>query len=262
MPPDAEHGSWRARWHATVRRLLIVDSPAREDALLDTVTRATRPTVLAFVNAHAMNGIARSTAFCEALHAADLVLRDGSGMALLLGLLQQPAGLNMNGTDLIPKIMRRYAGRCVALFGTQEPFLSSARALVEATVAPGSTCVAAHGFLPAADYVRLAAAAAPDLIVLGMGMPRQEQVARELRSALAHPCLIVCGGAIIDFLGGKTPRAPHWMRAAGVEWMFRLALEPRRLFMRYVVGNPLFIARALMLAPVAAHTGRGDRPAA
>ena len=69
-----------------------------------------------------------------------------------------------------------------------------------------------------------------------------------LRAALGFPCLIICGGAIIDFLGGKIPRAPRWMRRTGLEWAFRLALEPRRLFRRYVIGNPVFIARTLSLA--------------
>ena len=73
-------------------------------------------------------------------------------------------------------------------------------------------------------------------------------MAAALRTVISHPCLIVCGGAIIDFLGGKTPRAPLWMRQVGLEWVFRLALEPRRLFHRYVIGNPLFLMRALRLA--------------
>jgi hypothetical protein len=65
---------------------------------------------------------------------------------------------------------------------------------------------------------------------------------------VGYPCLIVCGGAIIDFMGGKTARAPQWMRKTGIEWVFRLLLEPRRLFQRYVVGNPVFLARAFAMA--------------
>jgi len=105
--------------------------------------------------------------------------------------------------------------------------------------------------------VRLAAAHRPAIIVLGMGMPRQEEVAGLLRAALGFPCLIICGGAIIDFLGGKTSRAPAWLRRAGLEWAFRLALEPGRLFRRYVIGNPLFIARALKLAAQSLRQERG-----
>ena len=94
-------------------------------------------------------------------------------------------------------------------------------------------------------YVELAQVYQPALIVLGMGMPRQEEVAAALRSTLNYPCLIVCGGAIIDFWAGKTPRAPLWVRRVGMEWGFRLVMEPRRLFQRYVIGNPLFLIRAL-----------------
>jgi exopolysaccharide biosynthesis WecB/TagA/CpsF family protein len=86
------------------------------------------------------------------------------------------------------------------------------------------------------------------LIILGMGMPRQEIVALALRAALHRPCLIVCGGAILDFLGGRVPRAPRLLQGLGLEWAWRLAREPRRLFRRYVLGNPVFIGRALLLA--------------
>jgi exopolysaccharide biosynthesis WecB/TagA/CpsF family protein len=204
-----------------------------------------------------MNSAAGDRGFHEAVVSADVVLRDGSGMATLLSMLKRSPGLNLNGTDLIPKILGRHAGRSIALFGTQEPYLSAARDRVVQRIAPGCRCTTQHGFLGTDAYVQAAVAEQPDLIVLGMGMPRQEQVALALREALGHPCLIVCGGAIIDFLGGKTSRAPAWMRRSGLEWAFRLALEPRRLFGRYVIGNPLFLARAMRL--VATSPKRGDR---
>ena len=239
---------WQPRWQELVQGVVRVHTQRGEQQLLDTLSQPAEPTVLAFVNAHAMNSAAGSKKFFDALMAADIVLRDGMGMAILLKLLNQPPGLNLNGTDLIPKILRRYAGRSIALFGTQDPYLRSARERVMNQLAPGSRCLTTHGFLDIPDYVRLAAAHRPELIVLGMGMPKQEEVACTLRAAVGYPCLIVCGGAIIDFMGGKTSRSPVWMRSAGLEWLYRLMLEPRRLFHRYVVGNPVFLARALRLA--------------
>ncbi|MDB5874136.1 MAG: b-glycosyltransferase, Glycosyltransferase Family 26-like protein [Ramlibacter sp.] len=248
---------WQARWHQLVKGIVRVQSARGEEQLLDSLAHPVEPLVLAFVNAHAMNSAAVSEEFFNALMAADLVLRDGSGMAILLRLLNQPPGLNLNGTDLIPKILARYAGRPIALFGTQDPYLSQAREAIETRIAPASHCVTAHGFLETQAYLHLAAQHRPALIVLGMGMPRQEEVAVVLRAALGYPCLIVCGGAIIDFLGNKTSRAPLWMRRTGLEWAYRLALEPKRLFKRYVVGNPLFMARALRLAAQALRQERG-----
>lgn len=236
--------------------LVLVHSPREEERLIDALCAAPRTQILAFVNAHAMNAAAANQAFCDAVVSADVVLRDGSGMATLLSMLKRAPGLNLNGTDLIPKIMARYAGRPIALFGTQEPYLSAAARVTAQRLAPACQCVTLNGFLATEAYVEAARAQRPHLIVLGMGMPRQEQVAVALRTALEHPCLIVCGGAIIDFLGGKTARAPTWVRRSGMEWAFRLALEPRRLFRRYVIGNPLFLARAMRL--VAGAAKRGD----
>jgi N-acetylglucosaminyldiphosphoundecaprenol N-acetyl-beta-D-mannosaminyltransferase len=248
---------WRPRWQELVKGVVRVHSARGEELLLETLATPTESRVLAFVNAHAMNSAASSPDFFDAVMSADLVLRDGIGMAILLRLLHQAPGLNLNGTDLIPKILRRYAGKRIALFGTQQPYLDAARTVVATQLAPGSDCISADGFLDVPAYVRLATEHRPGLIVLGMGMPRQEEVAAVLRAALGYPCLIVCGGAIIDFLGGKTSRAPGWMRATGLEWAYRLALEPKRLFRRYVLGNPLFIARALRLAATSPRADRG-----
>lgn len=239
---------WRQRWVLLVRKIVRVHTDAEKGQLLDSLIHPAKPFVLAFANAHAMNSLAASKPFFDALCSADMVLRDGSGMASLFKLLGLPPGLNLNGTDLIPQLIRLFDGRTIALFGTENPYLAQGFQVVERELAPRSKCVSEHGFLDVDAYVELAARHQPALIVLGMGMPRQEEVAAVLRAQLTWPCMIVCGGAIIDFLGGRTPRAPQWMRRTGLEWVFRLAMEPRRLFQRYVIGNPLFLTRAMRLA--------------
>jgi len=107
--------------------------------------------------------------------------------------------------------------------------------------------VTCNGFLDIAQYIE---ALQPyrsqfKLIVLAMGMPKQERIAIGLRQADIGPALILCGGAIVDFAAGRFPRAPLWMRSAGLEWLFRLAREPRRLFRRYVIGIPIFLINVL-----------------
>jgi N-acetylglucosaminyldiphosphoundecaprenol N-acetyl-beta-D-mannosaminyltransferase len=239
---------WRQRWSLLVEKIERVQSPADSQALLASLSHPVRPLVLAFANAHAMNSMAASVSFFEAMRSADLVLRDGSGMSTLFKLLRMPPGLNLNGTDFIPQLIRAFDGRKIALFGTRDPYLSKGQLRVQQELAPHSQLIATDGFRAVEAYALLAVEHRPSLIVLGMGMPRQEEVAARLRALLDFPCLIVCGGAIIDFLGGKTPRAPLWMQKSGLEWLFRLGLEPRRLFQRYVIGNPLFLTRALRLA--------------
>jgi N-acetylglucosaminyldiphosphoundecaprenol N-acetyl-beta-D-mannosaminyltransferase len=242
------HPDWRHRWNCLVRKIERVQTTAQEQQLVAGLAQPDRPFVLAFANAHAMNSLVNSEPFFDALHSADMVLRDGSGMATLFKLLRLHPGLNLNGTDLIPQLVRQFDGRCIAFFGTQEPYLQRAVQAGERELAPRSRFVSSHGFHDTGVYVSMALLHRPALIVLGMGMPRQEDVAAALRATLTFPCLIVCGGAIIDFLGGKTPRAPLWLRQRGLEWAYRLAVEPKRLFQRYVIGNPLFLSRALRLA--------------
>lgn len=233
--------SERARnFMALMNRVHIIDDEAAEQALLGELTRPSRPFILSFLNAHAVNLGWNQPGMLEGLLRSDLVLRDGIGVKLGLKAFQRPYGLNMNGTDFIPKLARAYAGRRVALFGTRSPWLDNARRTLEEW---GLTIVASQdGFHPPETYLRLAAETKPELIIMAMGMPKQEEVSVKLREVLTHPVLIVNGGAILDYIGGKVPRAPVVMRKVGMEWLFRLAVEPRRLFSRYVLGIPIYFA--------------------
>ncbi|RCL27353.1 glycosyltransferase [Pseudomonas sp. AFG_SD02_1510_Pfu_092] len=235
---------WQKRWHTLIDKLERVADDAAAQRLLERLSAPQGATVLGFVNAHAMNLVVRDGAYCQALSAADVLLRDGSGMAMLYRRLGLPPGLNMNGTDFIPRLMAAYRGRRVAFWGTRQPYLD--QAVQRSAALYGLLPVSVHdGFASVETYLQLARQQQPELIVLGMGMPRQEAVAARL-AATGGPCLIVCGGAILDFLGGKVSRAPQWLRRLGGEWVYRLLREPKRLFMRYVLGNPLFLLRTLL----------------
>jgi N-acetylglucosaminyldiphosphoundecaprenol N-acetyl-beta-D-mannosaminyltransferase len=91
----------------------------------------------------------------------------------------------------------------------------------------------------ASDYVKIARAR-PDFVWVGLGAPKQEKWMAEARSALA-PAILFGVGAAFDFHAGTAPRAPRWMGRAGLEWLFRLATEPRRLWKRYLVTNTRFL---------------------
>lgn len=237
-----------------MRRIIRIATPVEADALLDRLARPERPTVLVFANAHAANLACRDRDFADALMAANIVLRDGAGMAILCRAAGLDPGCNMNGTDLLPRLLDRFAGRRVMLVGTREPWLDRA---AEHLRAGGARVVAAmDGFQPLNVYPAAVRAAAPDLLVLGLGMPRQEALARHLVSVLDRPCLVAAGGAILDFWAGRFPRAPSWMRRLGIEWIYRLLREPRRLWRRYVLGNPILLWRALCVAGRRRRLGR------
>ena len=83
-------------------------------------------------------------------------------------------------------------------------------------------------------------AAAPDILWIGLGAPRQDRWMAEHIDRLNGPVLVGVGAAF-DFLSGQKPQAPKWMQRNGLEWIFRLASEPGRLWRRYLLGNPRFI---------------------
>ena len=91
------------------------------------------------------------------------------------------------------------------------------------------------------------AAKGPDVIWVGLSTPKQELFMAEHGRQLDAAVLIGVGAAF-DFLSGRMPQAPRWMQRSGLEWLFRLAVEPRRLWRRYLVNNPLFVARVLLQA--------------
>ena len=82
--------------------------------------------------------------------------------------------------------------------------------------------------------------ARPDLIWVGLSTPKQDAWIASHQSRLEAPVLLAVGAAF-DFHAGDVPRAPKWMQASGLEWLFRLMAEPRRLWRRYLVGNALFV---------------------
>ncbi len=101
--------------------------------------------------------------------------------------------------------------------------------------------------LTADEFTALAADVAakrPDLVWVGIGSPKQEKFADAAAPRLEAAALVTVGAAF-DFLSGRVPQAPAWMRRTGLEWLHRLATEPRRLWRRYLVLNPLFVVRVL-----------------
>jgi N-acetylglucosaminyldiphosphoundecaprenol N-acetyl-beta-D-mannosaminyltransferase len=87
----------------------------------------------------------------------------------------------------------------------------------------------------------------PDVVWVGLGSPKQERWMAAHVGRVEAPTLIGVGAAF-DFLTGRKRQAPRWMQRSGLEWLFRLLTEPRRLWRRYLVNNPLFVLLVLTQA--------------
>jgi N-acetylglucosaminyldiphosphoundecaprenol N-acetyl-beta-D-mannosaminyltransferase len=105
-----------------------------------------------------------------------------------------------------------------------------------------------HGYYEAAETTQVKArirAAQADVLLVAMGAPKQELWIRQHAEETGVKVALGVGG-LFDFYGGRIERAPVWMREIGMEWLFRLGKEPRRMWKRYLVGNAVFAARILL----------------
>lgn len=104
-----------------------------------------------------------------------------------------------------------------------------------------------HPLMPEEDtqIVRMINEASPDIVWVSLGAPNQERWMAAHRGQLTAPVLIGVGAAF-DFHAGRKKQAPYWMQQNGLEWLFRLVAEPRRLWKRYLINSPRFVALALL----------------
>ena len=205
-----------------------------------------------FINAHCCNVMVQNRAYAQAVHAADLLLPDGVVVSMAAKMTGQALTANLNGTDLIPLLAKQAAvqGKSIFLLGGR-PGTARAAAHRLKKIAPGLRIAGVrNGYSEAADSEALVAEinkCQPDILLVAMGVPMQElwidRFAKRLDTGL---CMGV--GAAFDFLAGNIMRAPEAVRRAKLEWVWRLSMEPRRMFHRYVFGNVAFLARSALRA--------------
>jgi exopolysaccharide biosynthesis WecB/TagA/CpsF family protein len=197
-------------------------------------------------NANTLNLASDDRSYHRVLRDADLVLRDGVGIELAARLAGRNPEHNFVGTDFVPALLEHLGPEPVRvfLFGAAPGIAERAGDALRAR-APHVRIVGTLGgygaFARVADRVR---AAQPDLLLVALGNPLQEQWIDEHRSSLGIPVSIGVG-ALFDYLAGRVPRAPAWMLRLRAEWLFRLVVEPNRLWRRYLMGNPRFLWRVL-----------------
>ncbi len=216
---------------------------------IDRVIKTKGREQISFVNADSLNKAYRDHAFRDTLNAGDMVLGDGIGIKLGARMTRQHIRENVNGTDLFPRLCEHMAeeGQSLYLLGAKEGVPERVRDWVR-THHPGVNIVGTrNGYFPEDEEQDVCAAireAGPDVLLVAFGAPRQETWIQTHLAELNTRVAIGVGG-LFDFYSGSIPRAPVWMREAGIEWVYRLIQEPRRMFKRYLVGNFVFVLRIL-----------------
>lgn len=211
---------------------------------------------IATPNADICRQARRDPAAAGLVRAATLIVPDGMPLIWAARLRGDPLSERVTGSSLIYSLTSAAAGsgRSVYFLGGEHgvPDLAGNRL---ASLYPGLKVAGASappvGFDQTTDGVTAVrdslALAAPDIVYVGLGFPKQERLISQLAPVLPGTWFVACGAAI-PFAAGSLPRAPRWMQRAGLEWMFRLFREPRRLCRRYLVDDLPYAAGLLVVS--------------
>lgn len=205
---------------------------------------------IGYLNAHTVNLARDSAAYRSALAEFDLLYADGMSIVRLSQRIGKPLPERVNAGDFLTRFcwMAAAGGLRVALIGSRREVVERAAQSLAERVPPFQPCLVHHGHFERGSAEEAALleslrAVRPHVVLVGMGSPRQEfwasECARELPGTVWW-----CVGALFEYQAGRA-RAPVWMRRLGLEWLFRLMLEPRRLAGRYLVGNARFVLHAM-----------------
>lgn len=208
------------------------------------------PTQIAFLNAHCANLAQKDWRYRDTLNNVDALLPDGSGIALAANLDAVSLGDNLNGTDLFAPLCRCLAFRSIPVFflGGQPGVAKAAAQNAQADCSALQVAGYRHGyFTPREEDAVISEinASGARVVFVAFGVPSQDVWLARVRHRLHAPVVLGVGG-LLDFVSGRVPRAPEWMRKTGLEWLYRFKCEPRRMWKRYLIGNLTFITRAAL----------------
>ncbi|GIH99094.1 WecB/TagA/CpsF family glycosyltransferase [Planobispora takensis] len=251
----------RRRLRRRVRVAGVAIDPMTESEVVDHVVAALKRGEGGHIvtpNVDISRAVSRDAALRELVEGADLAVADGMPLVWAARLLRTPVPGRVTGADLIwslseaaafyrhpiyllggpPGVARQAAGRLIA----RNPALIVAG--VDAPPYGFEDCPDAF-----AEVKEAVLAAAPRLVFVGLGFPKQDRLIAALREDMPGTWFVGCGSAI-SFAAGAVRRAPRWMRRAGLEWLFRLYSEPGRLARRYLAGDLPFAIRLLTVCLV------------
>ena len=223
--------------------------PLRLETLLacikQTITKRQRTTIM-YANAYAINLAQRDPAFLQALNQALWTFCDGYGVWLAAQLLKKPLPERFTPPDWIDQLTELCAKHHYRLFllGAKSGVAEKAAHQIQ-TSFPQLEIASHHGYFSTQGRENEAVldkinTAAPHILLVGMGMPRQELWIQQNHHRHNVP-VVIAVGALFDYLAGQIKRGPRWLTDSGGEWLWRLCCEPLRLWRRYLLGNPAFV---------------------
>jgi len=252
--PGAAGSEGNGAGRATSRVLDIPIELAQPAEMLRTITSwrpAERPRRVMYVNAHVVNQSHAIPELARALQSADLIYCDGYGVRLAARALDVPVPHRMTGADWVWGLaaLCEASGQSLYLLGSEPPVSREAAARLRRAY-PGLDVVGSHhGYFELGSphnerVIEDVNQRRPAIVLVGMGTPKQELWVQRYADRLDVD-VVWTVGALLDYVAGRVPRAPRWLADNGLEWIFRLAIEPHRMWRRYLLGNPVFLSRVM-----------------
>lgn len=204
---------------------------------------------LFFVNAHCFNVAQKNKKYFDILNSCNYLLNDGIGIKIASLIEGLKIKKNLNGTDFIPELANWASQNdySIYLLGGSEGVAQKAAQKLKEKYKNLKIVGFHNGYDIDENVIEEINSCCVDILIAGMGVPKQEIWIRENSSKMPGVKLFVGGGAILDFLSERIKRAPMIFRKFGFEWLYRLMLEPARLWRRYVIGNFLFFYYVFIL---------------
>jgi N-acetylglucosaminyldiphosphoundecaprenol N-acetyl-beta-D-mannosaminyltransferase len=244
-------------------RIAVLDLEQTAEFMIDVVfprRLVTRPVYLTSANGEVLARCSTEPMTDQLFRTADLINADGQPL-VAVSRLRSPLGLpeRVATTDLFHVVARKAeeADLTFYMFGADEAENAAAVANVRRMYPKLRIVGHSHGYLRG-DALRAKVdeinELAPDYLWVALGVPYEQAFVAEFTPRLDKVGVIKTSGGLFNFLSGSRARAPRWMQDAGLEWAWRIWLEPRRLFWRYLTTNP----RALYLLLNHSHGAKAD----
>ncbi|MCP4177247.1 MAG: WecB/TagA/CpsF family glycosyltransferase [bacterium] len=231
---------------------LWFDNLSMKEAIdnIDSSISSRKKSKVYFVNPDCLNKIFDDKEYYHVLKNGDFIFPDGIGINIACKILKDPLKENINGTDMLPYICELAVKNDNSIFllggkpGVAEKMKNNLKYQYEGLNISGVNDGYFNKESESNIIIEKINSSNAEILLIAFGAPAQEKWIDKYKNDINAHILMGVGG-LFDFYSGNIKRAPKWMREIGLEWVYRMMQEPRRLWRRYVIGNPVFIFRVL-----------------
>jgi N-acetylglucosaminyldiphosphoundecaprenol N-acetyl-beta-D-mannosaminyltransferase len=238
----------------TANRTEFLGVPTDNITMEEAIEAVMQPTPAArqvsFVNVDCVNKACRDQEYRDVLLTSDLRLADGIGLRIAGKILGNEVRENVNGTDMFPRLCARLQDEKESLFllGGRPGIADGVARWAKERYPELAIAGIRDGFFGAGEersVVDEINRSGATILLVAFGAPKQELwIRKQLKDLKVRSALGV--GGLFDFYSGMMPRAPQWVRELGMEWAYRLAKEPGRMWKRYLLGNGIFLFMVML----------------